>query len=337
MKTKTIITGIILMSLIFTGFTYFSNGDNKEKTNFYSTSLHATNRGIGFIYSKEHGGLEKLTGITADDLGCYKSKCHATTCDDCHLKETNGLKLYTSDTATLYRNCKRCHGDLAQDNPDVHFSRGMKCMDCHTSKEIHGDGKPHNTYLEPGFFEVSCEKCHVTLGQSKSHTVHGNKLDCNACHGDDYINCLNCHIDNRLKENKDRQVMIKNSTFLINHSGKVTLANMISYVYQKKTMITFAKVFGHSIKKQGRACKECHQTEIIKAMSDRTFKLTWWENDSLRNATGVIPVLEGYNWDLVYLDYVNGKWMPFTPSSAPLLNYSGYCSPISREQFQKLR
>jgi hypothetical protein len=337
MKAKSIVAGIIIASIIFTGFTFLSPGDDKGKGNFYSTSLHATNRGIGFIYSKEHGGLERLTGITAEDLGCYKSKCHATTCDDCHLKEANGLKLYTSDTATLYSNCKRCHGDIAKDNPDVHFSRGMKCMDCHTSKEIHGDGKSPNSYLEPGFFEVSCEKCHVTLVKNKSHTIHGNKLACNACHGSEYATCLNCHIDNRLKEKKDRQVMIQNSTFLINHNGKVTLGNMISYVYQNKTMITFAKSFGHSIKKQGRTCNECHRTKIIEAISEKTFNLTWWENDSLKNSTGVIPVLEGYDWNLVYLNYENGKWIPFIPSADPLLNYSGFCSPISQEQFDKLK
>jgi hypothetical protein len=131
--------------------------------------------------------------------------------------------------------------------------------------------------------------------------------------------------------------MIQNSAFLINHNGKVTLGNMISYVYQNKTMITFAKVFGHSIKKQGRSCPECHRTKIIQAISNGTFKLTRWEDDSLKNSTGVIPVLDGYDWDLVYLNYENGKWVPFVPSSDPLLNYSGYCSPISQEQFDKLK
>ena len=337
MKTKIFSGGIVIVFLLFTGFSLVSPGDNYDKANFYSKSLHATNRGIGFIYSKEHGGLERLTGMTAEELGCYKSKCHATTCDDCHMQEINGTKFYTSDTAVLYGNCKRCHGDLAKDNPDVHFTKGMKCMDCHTSKEIHGDGKQHDTYLEPGFFEVSCEKCHVTLSTSKSHTVHGSKLDCIACHGEDYATCLNCHIDNRLKENKDRQVIIEKSTFLINHDGKVTLGNMISYVYQKKTMITFAKLFAHSVKKQGRGCNECHHTKITQAISNNTFKLVWWENDSLKNSKGVIPVLDGFNWDLVYLDYVNGKWIPFTPLAKPLINYSGYCSPISKEQFEKLK
>jgi len=115
------------------------------------------------------------------------------------------------------------------------------------------------------------------------------------------------------------------------------LGNMISYVYRNKTMITFAKSFGHSIKKQGRTCNECHRTKIIEAISEKTFNLTWWENDSLKNSTGVIPVLEGYDWNLVYLNYENGKWIPFIPSADPLLNYSGFCSPISQEQFDKLK
>ncbi len=30
---------------------------------FYAKSLHYTNRGIEFIYSKEQGGVERLTGV----------------------------------------------------------------------------------------------------------------------------------------------------------------------------------------------------------------------------------------------------------------------------------
>jgi hypothetical protein len=42
--------------------------------------------------------------------------------------------------------------------PDIHFARGMECIDCHTSRDIMGDGYAYaNMYLQT---EVRCEDCH---------------------------------------------------------------------------------------------------------------------------------------------------------------------------------
>ena len=41
---------------------------------------------------------------------------------------------------------------------DVHFAAGMECIDCHTSREVMGDG-----YATPdmrGQLEIRCEDCH---------------------------------------------------------------------------------------------------------------------------------------------------------------------------------
>ncbi|MDD2898720.1 MAG: selenite/tellurite reduction operon c-type cytochrome ExtM [Desulfuromonadaceae bacterium] len=41
---------------------------------------------------------------------------------------------------------------------DVHFSAGMECIDCHTSRDVMGDGFAYrNMYLQT---EISCEDCH---------------------------------------------------------------------------------------------------------------------------------------------------------------------------------
>ncbi|RMF45979.1 MAG: cytochrome C, partial [Deltaproteobacteria bacterium] len=43
-------------------------------------------------------------------------------------------------------------------SPDIHHQRGMECIDCHTSREVMGDGYAYrNMYLQT---EVSCESCH---------------------------------------------------------------------------------------------------------------------------------------------------------------------------------
>jgi len=42
--------------------------------------------------------------------------------------------------------------------PDVHFATGMECIDCHTSRDVMGDGYQYqNMYLQT---EVACEDCH---------------------------------------------------------------------------------------------------------------------------------------------------------------------------------
>ncbi len=46
---------------------------------------------------------------------------------------------------------------------DVHFERGMQCVDCHTSIDVHGDGNIYPTTLYQ--VEVSCYDCHGTPTQ----------------------------------------------------------------------------------------------------------------------------------------------------------------------------
>lgn len=116
--------------------------------NFYAKSLHFTARGIDYLYSKEQGGIGRITGISASELGCSKSTCHVSSCDACHAREVDGRLSYTTDAVHLQEACQRCHG-VVKDDPDVHIRKGMKCMDCHSAREIHGDGVAYNSYMQP--------------------------------------------------------------------------------------------------------------------------------------------------------------------------------------------
>jgi hypothetical protein len=303
--------------------------------NFYTKSLHYTNKGIEFLYSKEQGGIERITGKTAAEMGCVKSNCHVKSCDVCHSKETDGKLSYSIDQARSEVSCQRCH-PVGKDDPDVHFRKGMKCMDCHSLREIHGDGIAYNTYMQPGAMDARCGTCHVGIKGSMSHTVHKGKVDCTACHVRDLPTCYNCHLETRMKENKETSIPLKDMLFLVNHDGTVTAANFLSYVYENKTMITFAPSFPHSIKKEGRKCGECHGTQIVRDIADSKFRLVQWKNGKIENMKGVIPVVDGMKWDLVYLDKENGKWVPLKDPEGPLLNYSGYCSPLTQQQFDQL-
>ncbi|MEI6246350.1 MAG: multiheme c-type cytochrome, partial [Acidobacteriota bacterium] len=48
---------------------------------------------------------------------------------------------------------------FAKAEPDVHFTQQLACVDCHTSREVMGDGVTHARKSEQG--EVACTDCHV--------------------------------------------------------------------------------------------------------------------------------------------------------------------------------
>jgi len=60
------------------------------------------------------------------------------------------------------------HGHAyTKQTPDVHFTKGLACIDCHTEREVHGDGQ---VYVKRHYeVEVRCESCHGTCPSPKSH------------------------------------------------------------------------------------------------------------------------------------------------------------------------
>ena len=51
--------------------------------------------------------------------------------------------------------------------PDIHFEKGLICIDCHTSKDIMGDGKIYAHSMEQ--VAIRCQDCHGTP-QNKPRT-----------------------------------------------------------------------------------------------------------------------------------------------------------------------
>jgi hypothetical protein len=41
-------------------------------------------------------------------------------------------------------------------------------------------------------------------------------------------------------------------------------------------------------------------------------------------------------WNLVYLNYVEGEWVPIETLVEPMIHYGRYYTPLSPEQFDKL-
>ena len=50
----------------------------------------------------------------------------------------------------------------------------------------------------------------------------------------------------------------------------------------------------------------------------------------------MIPVVDGVNWNLVYCDYSDTVWTPLKNPEKPLLNYSGFCTPLTPAQLSRL-
>ncbi len=53
--------------------------------------------------------------------------------------------------------------------PDVHFERGMQCIDCHVAAEIMGDGQRHAH--EEDAVRISCADCHATAPPPSAASV----------------------------------------------------------------------------------------------------------------------------------------------------------------------
>ncbi len=59
--------------------------------------------------------------------------------------------------------------------PDIHHERGLVCIDCHTERELHGDGNIYSKKEEA--VEIECVSCHGTTEESASlKTSWGNPL-----------------------------------------------------------------------------------------------------------------------------------------------------------------
>jgi hypothetical protein len=68
------------------------------------------------------------------------------------------------------------HGhSYTQQTPDVHYTRGLACIDCHTEREVHGDGR---LYAKRQYeVEVRCESCHGTPERlATGMTAQGRRL-----------------------------------------------------------------------------------------------------------------------------------------------------------------
>ncbi len=341
---KVLIIQSIVLNLILIGLLGNPYCQEIKKENcFFLSSLHYTAKGMGYWYDKANGGLEIISGVPYSNLGC--KNCHVPGCDRCHKAEKDKTFKYSSEAAKNQTMCLECHAreqaiigiDRAAKQEDVHFAKGMKCMDCHSSREMHGDGKEYVSLKEPGAMDTKCEKCHSSVKPTDSHKVHGGKLDCKACHVRHVVSCTNCHFDTLVKEGKRVAIPVSGWVFLINYEGKVTSATMQNFVVKgNKTFFMFAPHMSHSVMKEGRKCDVCHGTEIMKQVQKGKVTLTWLEEGKVKNLKAIIPVAEGVDYQCIYQDLKEGKWIPIKNPAIPIYHYAAFGKPLSKEQLGRL-
>jgi len=88
-------------------------------------------------------------------------------------KEVLGIGLH-GNGPSYYITHERDKDKYADDTPaDIHFERGMHCIDCHTRHDSHGDGHIYSDTLNQ--IEIRCEDCHGSLDKDSTITTAGGR------------------------------------------------------------------------------------------------------------------------------------------------------------------
>lgn len=267
MKTNTTAVLIILLTVVF-GFSCCTAEEDcgrchPDIVDNFSTSLHHTGSGMFDEYAK---GAAGHFGIEMDEYyDKFKcARCHAVSCTDCH----PGQNMYESHLYEVtIETCSKCHdkkqsstyvGDMPMHkakgpNADIHYEKGMDCKDCHAASELHGTGVKYSTQLEAT--NVECEGCHKDVAESRSHTVHDDKLECISCHTGWQLTCKNCHLSTR----KGMTVSADEFLLGINKDDKVTTFMRMDATLGNETHTGFGEWFSHTITSEGKQCIFCHE------------------------------------------------------------------------------
>jgi len=177
----------------------------------YGKSLHYTTIG------QRQGVIARFskTELKTFDKQVFEKSCRSchASCGGCHVKSppVSGISLGLIQGHKFVRKdegktCAFCHGGRVYPEytgeyggaTDVHYQKGMLCLDCHKKREFHGDGRKYLT-KQAVKDRPACTNCHKTIKSDKlltktAHSVHDGKVSCYGCHsGGQYRNCYNCH------------------------------------------------------------------------------------------------------------------------------------------------
>ena len=323
----------------------------QPEESFFLKSLHHTGEGMRYWY-EEPGGFMDITEIPYNDLSC--KSCHIKTCDACHAKKEGEISSFSVDKARDMATCLPCHSRAGltfkmgeqKDNLDVHIKAGMNCSSCHKGDDVHGTGEAHTAMRDPGAVNAKCANCHASatdahapaVPDSDAHAVHGDSLDCAACHVDNTTACMNCHFDTFLatKVKKGNFIPMQDWTLLINFEGKVTSATAMTLVYKDKKFVLYAPYFTHAVSGKGKDCADCHDNAAMKLIADgKSVPMLAFKDGKLVPWSGVAPVVPD-KLDWVYLNKDGDNWIPIKNDEVEKVQLVDYGTPLTKEQLESL-
>ena len=222
----------------------------------FDDSLHASQAGYWTALDarttpEDHPAIDEM-------FGNHCQSCH-TICGDCHVSRPqsagagfiNGHNF--EKTPSMTNNCTACHGSRVGNEylgknedvkSDIHFRQGrMKCTDCHTGHEMHGQLTdcdtchtempetdtlpPDHRYADDDLGFPTCESCHeeATSGLDgiTMHQPHGDKLACQVCHSVSYTSCDGCHV--QISEETGNPYFYTEGTYMTFLIGKNPIPN----------------------------------------------------------------------------------------------------------------
>ena len=335
-------------------YAFFAHSEEpKNSLGFFSNSLHRTGEGMRYWYEADDGFMA-ITKKPYAELDC--SKCHVKSCDDCHAKKSGSGMVYSVAMARKSETCLKCHAreastfkmDAARGTLDVHVAAKMVCTDCHTAREAHGDGTAFHTMRDPRAKDAKCSNCHTAdstaytaIPNTDSHTVHGDKVHCNACHVQASMNCYNCHFGEFTRTGKRPGSFSganKDWLLLTNYKGQVTSGTMQTLVGEnREPFIMYTPYFTHSVTSKGRKCADCHGSKaVVDIANGKRFSPASFNDGKLSFYKGVIPLVPNL-LDWIWLEKVDGEWKPFTPERKPLIQMGLFGTAITPEQLEKLK
>jgi len=263
---------------------------HEEIAGNFKKSLHYTTaglkHGVSPRFSKEEAGI-----FAGKVFPTACNSCHAS-CGDCHLKSPaiSGVSAGLLQRHRFVRRdegktCALCHGGRVYPEftgeyggtPDVHYQKGMICLDCHSKSESHGDGTAQASRHERKE-RPSCAKCHPE-GQEKSekaktaHAQHGAKLSCSACHSaGPYRNCYECHLG-KGAEARPGFILGRNprdpktvTTLRVIPTVRDTFASAGIRMEKYDALPNYWGTVPHNIKKRTdrtRSCDPCHEEKEL--------------------------------------------------------------------------
>jgi len=178
----------------------------------YKDALHFTTAGLRQGVSGRFSAREqKIFDEKVFQQSCRS--CHAS-CGDCHVMSpsiagvsTGLLKGHQFVAKDDGKTCATCHGgrvypEFTGDfggSADIHYQKGMTCLDCHKKAELHGTGVVYTSKTDVKE-KPACANCHKpgsekTEKAKTSHAQHKDRVSCYACHsGGVYTQCTDCHL-----------------------------------------------------------------------------------------------------------------------------------------------